>query len=316
MLRPRTTVLILQRRAQSLGVYDPDTGRKVGEPAPVGPKPHEMVPSSDGKHLYITNYGVDRFSDVATGANTITVLNLPSLKREVSIDLGRYHRPHGIERGHSGRLYVTTDFPPAILVIDPQNHSGSKVLGTIDLDQTLPHMLALSADERKLYVANAGSASVAVLLLGAQGERLGSSAVAVGGVPTGLALSPDERSLYVATRDGNEVVVIDTPSARVRARVSLPGQPARVRLTPAGSFLVTSLIEAGDVAIVDTTSLKVVHRFAVGAHAEGLTLDAIGGFGYVSVQGENKVVKFSLLDWKPVLEIKTGAAPDPILIVR
>jgi hypothetical protein len=36
----------------------------------------------------------------------------------------------------------------------------------------------------------------------------------------------------------------------------------------------------------------------------------------VSVQGENKVVKFSLFDWKPVLEIKTAAAPDPILIVR
>jgi DNA-binding beta-propeller fold protein YncE len=313
---PRVSALILHRRAQSLGAYDPDTGRKLGDPTEVGPKPHEMVASTDGKLLYITNYGVDRFSEVAAGANSLSVVSLSTFKKVGSIDLGRYHRPHGIERGHSGRLYVTTDFPPSVLVIDPLARDGHKVAGAIELDQSLPHMLALSADETKVFVSNAGSGSVSLLRLGAEGQRLGGSNIKVGGVPMGVALSPDERTLYVATRDGNEVVLIDTPVGRVRARIALPGQPARVRLTPAGSFLVVSLIGAGDVAIVDTSSLRVVHRFPVGAHAEGLTLDAIGGFGYVSVQGENKVVKFSLLDWKPVLEIKTAAAPDPILIVR
>jgi len=314
--RPKVTALILHKRAESLGAYDPDTGRKRGEPTPVGPKPHEMIPSSDGKRLYITNYGVDRFSDVATGANAISIVNLATLKKEATIDLGRYHRPHGIERGHSGRLYVTTDFPPAVLVIDPEARTGPKILAAIELDQSLPHMLALSADERRLYVANSGSGSVTALQVGGQGERQGATTIKVGGVPMGLALSPDEKSLYVATRDGNQVAVIDTATGRVRAAVPLPGQPARVRLTPSGAYLVATLIEAGDVAILDARTLKLVYRFPVGAHAEGLTLDAIGGFGYVSVQGENKVVKFSLVDWKPVLEIKTAAAPDPVLIVR
>jgi YVTN family beta-propeller protein len=132
----------------------------------------------------------------------------------------------------------------------------------------------------------------------------------------GLALSPDEKTLYVATRDGNQIVLVDTAGRRVRATVALPGQPARVRLTPSGSYLVASLLESGEVAVLDTRDRQLVRRFTVGAHAEGLTLDPIGGFGYVSVQGENKVVKFSLLDWKPVLEIKTAAAPDPVLILR
>ena len=312
----KTTALILHKRAESLGVYDVDTGRRRGEPIAVGPKPHEMVLSSDGKHLYITNYGVDRFSDVAEGWNALTVLGLPTFKKEAVIDLGRYHRPHGIERGHSGRLYVTTDFPPAVLVLEPRAPDGAAIISTQVLDQSLPHMLALSADERRLFVANAGSGTVSALFLGAQGERQGGALIKVGGVPMGLALSPDERTLYVATRDGNQVAVVDTAGNRVRATVPLLGQPARVCLTPSGGYLVVSLIDAGDVAIVDTDDLKVIHRFTVGAHAEGLTLDAIGGFGYVSVQGENKVVKFSLLDWKPVLEIKTAAAPDPVLIVR
>jgi DNA-binding beta-propeller fold protein YncE len=87
-------------------------------------------------------------------------------------------------------------------------------------------------------------------------------------------------------------------------------------LTPSGGYLVAALSEAGEVAVIDTRAQVVVRRFPVGAYAEGLTLDAVGGFGYVSVQGENKVVKFSLVDWKPVLEIKTAAAPDPIVILR
>jgi len=314
--RPKVTAFILHKRAESVGAYDPDTGRRRGEPTPVGPKPHEMITSGDGKRLYITNYGVDRFTDVATGGHAISVVNVATLKKEATIDLGRYHRPHGIERGHSGRLYVTTDFPPAVLVIDPDARTAQKILAAIELDQLLPHMLALTADERRLYVANSGSGSVTVLQVGTQGERQGATTIKVGGVPMGLALSPDEKSLYVATRDGNQIAVIDTASRRVRATVPLPGQPARVRLTPSGGYLIASLIEAGDVAVVDAKALMVVHRFPVGAHAEGLTLDPIGGFGYVSVQGENKVVKFSLVDWKPVLEIKTAAAPDPVLIVR
>jgi len=313
---PKVTALILHKRAESVGAYDPDTGRKRGIPTPVGPKPHGMISSSDGKRIYITNYGVDTFTDVAAGGNAISVVNLATLKKEATIDLGRYHRPHGIERGYSGRLYVTTDFPPAVVVIDPMAQGAPKILAAIELDQSLPHMLALSADERRIFVANSGSGSVTALQIGTQAERQASHNIKVGGVPMGLALSPDERSLYAATRDGNQVAVIDTTRNLVRDTLALPGQPARVRLTPSGAHLVATLIEAGDVAIIDTRLLKLIYRFPVGAYAEGLTLDAIGGFGYVSVQGENKVVKFSLVDWKPVLEIKTAAAPDPVLIIR
>jgi YVTN family beta-propeller protein len=314
--RPRVTAFILHKRAETLGSYDADTGRKRGEPIAVGPKPHEMVASADGKRLYITNYGVDRFTDVAAGAHSLSVVNVAASKKEASIELGRYHRPHGIERGRSGRLYVTTDFPPAVLVIDPEIRTGPKILAAIELDQLLPHMLALTADEHHVYVANSGSGSVTALQVGTQAERQAATTIKLGGIPMGLALSPDERSLYVATRDGNQVAVIDTPTNRVRATVPLAGQPVRVRITASGSYLVASLLEAGEVAVIDARALRLVHRFPVGARAEGLTLDALGGFGYVSVQGENKVVKFSLFDWKPVLEIKTAAAPDPILIVR
>ena len=60
---------------------------------------------------------------------------------------------------------------------------------------------------------------------------------------------------------------------------------------------------------------QVVRRFHAGARVEGMVVDAAGRFGYISAQGDNKVVKFSLADWKPVLEIKTAARPDPIAVL-
>jgi hypothetical protein len=47
-----------------------------------------------------------------------------------------------------------------------------------------------------------------------------------------------------------------------------------------------------------------------------VTIDTRTGFGYASAQGANRVVKFSLTDWRPVLDIATDASPDPVEVVQ
>ena len=152
---PKVTALILHRKAQSIGAYDCDTGARRGEPAPAGSKPHEMTSSSDGKRVYITNYGVDRYSDLEAGDHTISVLSLRLLKKRRRLTSGaitartasrgalgaplRHHRLSARGPGHQSRR--------------PQDRDG------VDLDQSLPHMLVVSADEQRLYVANAGRAA-------------------------------------------------------------------------------------------------------------------------------------------------------------
>ena len=54
----------------------------------------------------------------------------------------------------------------------------------------------------------------------------------------------------------------------------------------------------------------------VGGAAEGVTIDTRTGFGYASAQAANRVVKFSLTDWRPVLEIATDASPDPVEVLQ
>jgi hypothetical protein len=89
-----------------------------------------------------------------------------------------------------------------------------------------------------------------------------------------------------------------------------------VRLSPDDRILAITLIGSGELVVLDTESTHEVARLRIGTGAEGVTLDARSGFGYASAQGANTVVKFSLADWRRVLEIATDQSPDPIEIIE
>jgi len=174
-------------------------------------------------------------------------------------------------------------------------------------------MVAVSPDERFLYAANAGSGTVSIIDRRPGG---GTRHVRVGGVPMGLALDRAGKRLFVATREANVVAVVDCSTGRVTGQIPLEGRPARLRLTPDDRHLVVTLIGSGDLVVVDPGSSREVARLRIGAAAEGVTLDARSGFGYASAQGANTVVKFSLTDWRRVLEISTDGSPDPIEVIQ
>jgi YVTN family beta-propeller protein len=311
------TLVVLHKWAESLGAYDPETGRRRGPSLSVGAVPHEMVLSADRKTLYISNYGVKMYTETTPGANFLSIVDLERGVKVGEIPLGDHRRPHGIEIGRSGRLFVTCDFPPSVVIVDP---AARKIVADFAIDQKLPHMLAVAKDERTIYVANSGSGSITVIGVGGGGSSASSSPatrvnVAVGGIPMGVALSADERRLYVTNRDGNAIVVIDTKTSTILRKVEVPGSPARVAVVPDMNRLVTTLIDAGDVALIDTDSFKVLARVHAGERAEGLMIDRRGRYAYVSAQGDNKIVKLALPSLRKVLDIVTDDRPDPAVLV-
>lgn len=303
------TVMVAHKWADSIGFYDAETGKSI-KVIPAGKKPHEFALTPDLGLAYVTNYGVDLYTETSPGENTLTIIDLARREMIGQIELGRHRRPHGIHRGASGRLYVTCDFPPSLVVVDPE---AKKVVRSIEVGQELPHMLAVTERETKAYVANSGSGTVSVIDLGA-GKAV--KQIRVDGVPMGLEFSRDGQRLYATTRTDNALAVIDTGKDELVSKIRIPGQPVRVLLTPDGKHLLVSLTEAGDLAVVSTATHQVVQRFHAGARVEGMGVDRAGRFGYISAQADNKVVKFSLSDWKPVLEIRTAARPDPIAVLR
>ncbi|HET8548433.1 MAG TPA: YncE family protein [Bryobacteraceae bacterium] len=295
-------VVVVHKGADSIGIYKTKDGAAVAT-IPVGKAPHELVLSAGERLAYVTNYGVGSYTSMEPGGNSISIIDLEKRAPAGEIVLGDYHRPHGIERGASGRLYVTVDFPPAVLVIDP---AARKVVKAHKLEDTMPHMIVLTRDESKAYVGCSGSASVAIIDL----TNGATNSIEVGGVPMGLTLSPDERRVFATTRTANNVAVIDTATAKLRTAIAIPGQPVRLRISPDKRWLVVTTIGSGEAFAVDLLTLKPTYKVPIGRAAEGIEFDHKGAFFYVTAQGDNKIVKVSTDTWRPVLEIKTGERPD------
>ena len=175
-------------------------------------------------------------------------------------------------------------------------------------------MLAVSKDEKRLYVANSGSGTVSTVDLNASPE-VSIRNTTVGGTPMGLALSSDERLLYVANRNGNAVVVVDTGSAAVVDRIEVPGEPVRLARVPGRRLLLATLIASGDAVLIDTEKRRVAERLHVGQRLEGLFVDPSGRRAYVSAQADNRVYELSLPGLAKTLSFATADRPDPMLLV-
>ena len=148
---PSAVLLVLSKADKVLSIVDPSTGTVLGQ-IPSGPDPHEVVASADGKRAYISNYGSGAF-------NTITVVDLVGQKVLATIDLGALRGPHGIEFA-AGKVWFTAEAADAIGSIDPSTNKVDWVLGT---GQRRTHMLAVSADAKRVLTTNVNSATVSII---------------------------------------------------------------------------------------------------------------------------------------------------------
>ena len=101
-----------------------------------------------------------------------------------------------------------------VSVVDAQ---ANKVLKTIKMPEgAKPMGVAVSPDQKRLYVANGRGKTVAVVDV-ATDSIVGS--VEVGVRPWGIALTADGRKLYSANGPSNDVTVVDTDSLKVIKKI-------------------------------------------------------------------------------------------------
>jgi len=147
-------------------------------------------------------------------------------------------------------------YHPYAVVLSPDGRTlavsnwGAKsvsLLNATDLQETSridvgshPNELAWAKDGR-LFVANAGSDSVSVIVNGAVTETVKTSPTKlVGSTPDALAVSPDGKRLYVANADNNDVAVVDISNARearVLGFIPTGWYPSALALAPDGRTL-------------------------------------------------------------------------------
>lgn len=305
---PEPVLLVSQKADKSVAWYTLD-GELLAETS-VSDHPHEIVRSADGARLYVTDNGVMQIENAGEGGNKVSVIDLAARKKVSEIDLGKWHRPHGIDLCADGTLLVTTENLDQLLVVGPGQTSLSQEYST---GGETPHIVHCSPDSATAYVSNARSGTVARIDI-ATGEH---QLLATGDRPEGSTLSKDGSKLYVAHRDADKIVVVDTAAWKVLGEIATGAAPVRCGLAMNETVLVYGLFGGEAIGFADLAERKEVHQIPLAGpavslemHGEetALTCAQAEGVCYVVSVPERKVLH--------TVTVKAGANPDPALLLE
>jgi YVTN family beta-propeller protein len=288
--------------------FHTEDGRPLGR-VKVGNFPHEAALSPDGRRLYVSNNGVLWMTEDTMGGNTISVIDVPSMKKLYDIDLGRFHRPHGIAvLPKSGHLLATTERPFGLITVDP---SARKVVRDYDVKGKSPHMVHPSPDGAWAFVSNTDSDTVAVIDLRSGAVKL----LNAGAHPQGGVFSPAGDRLYMSAMNDNQIAVIDVKTQTVTGKIPTGKGPARLAITPDGKTLVYNAQFEPAVGFADVATGKQVGMVPVSGRPLSLTISRDGRRAFTGVQDQDKVFVISVAERKVerVIELPKGSGPDPVI---
>jgi len=306
-LAQKPALAVVEKLSGWVGFYTAE-GKRVGG-VQVSGHPHEIILSPDRRSLYVTDNGVVWLTDAGEGGNTVSIVDVESRKKIGVIDLGNFRRPHGIDiHPKSGRMVVTTEHPPGLLLIDPVSR---KVLKKYDLPGAVPHMVLFGPEGQWAYVSNTASTTVAAVHLESGKVKL----IPTGPRPQGAVLSPDGKLMYVTNSEGTSISIIDTGKQERVGTIRTSTGPRRIALTPDGKTLVYNLHPGQAVGFADVAARKETAVIRLSGRPLSLTMSPDGRLAYAGVQDQDKVFVISVPERKilRVFETPKGAGPDPVL---
>lgn len=243
------TLIVLNKSDDNVSLIEPTTGR-VYATIPVGDAPHEAATSPDGKTVVVCNYGPR-----GAPGHTLSIIDLPTQQVIRTIDLVKYHRPHGVQFFPDGkRIVVTSEEAKKLLIVDIES---ANVDAAIDTDQDISHMVAMTHDQRLAFVANISSGSASVIDLTTQSLK---KVIHTGEQAEGIAAHPTRNEVWVSNRRGDTINIIDTTTLEIIQEMPCGEVPIRVAFTPDGSKALVSCAQSADVAIFDAESRKLIDR--------------------------------------------------------
>lgn len=213
---------------------------------PTAKAPHEVAVSPDGRQAAV----------VAYGAASIDIFDQSRARLIRRIDISPNAGPHGIAWIARNQIVAVAERSSALVLIDPRRGTHR----SIALGQRGSHMLAVSPDRRRAYVANIMDGTVSVIDLRRR-EKLGD--IAVGGYPEGIAITPDGKQLWVGDNSGPRLRVVDLASRQVIATLPTDSVALRVVITPDGQTAITSGMASGTLNLFDVANRRPVRTIAV-----------------------------------------------------
>lgn len=160
--------------------------------ARVGYRPYAAALAPDGRTLAVSNWGDE----------SVSLLDAETLRENQRVRVGNH--PNDLVWSRDNRLFVANSGSNSISVI-----RDGQVVETIrtSLDRrapvgSSPISLAITADGRRLFVANADNNNVAMIDLGNRRESTVLGFIPTGWYPSAIAVTPDGKRLLVGTGKG------------------------------------------------------------------------------------------------------------------
>lgn len=260
-------LIAVDKVANHIRFYDPDTLREIGSfPAPE-PAAHELAISHDRRLAFVPLYGDGIYGANRNPNNKILVIDLAGQRLADVIALGGLTAPHGMVATAEGKLWVVCDIPNKLLLVDPQRRA---IEAAYDCPAKGAHQIALLPDESKLYISSkegdlaafdpARRAFTAQIPMRAPDVMSGNGSGSEGLMP---AAAGDR--LVVIDNIKNDLRIVDTRTDREIDRVPLTmwalSNPKRSRLaklmfSPDGRHLVVTCYAGGLAWVIDAGDLR------------------------------------------------------------
>ncbi len=326
---PSEALLILSKTERSLAIVDP-VSLKVMARVPVGPDPHEVIASADGKFAYVTNYGGGAY-------NTIAVIDLVEQKALPSIDLGALRGPHGLVFT-GGKVWFTAEGAKVIGSYDPTTKKVDFALGT---GQNRTHMIFVTEDLRRIFTTNVSSGTVSILEkvamrgpggpppgprpegappgppngpgrpMGPPREDWDQTVIVVGRGPEGFDVSPEGKEIWVANSQDGTVSIIDAAGKKVTQTLAANVRGAnRLKFTPDGKRVFISALGDAEATVIDVAARNEVKRIRLGRGAAGIQMQPDGTRAYFACTPDDYVAIIDLKSLEVIGHIDAGKQPD------
>jgi DNA-binding beta-propeller fold protein YncE len=302
-------LLALSKNDHTLAIINSVTLKVIAR-VPVGPDPHEVVASVDGKIAYVSNTGGGKSYE-------INVIDLVAQKALPNIDTRPLVGPHGLMFA-DGKLWFSAEGTKSVGRYDPLTGKVDWSMGTGE-DRT--HMVYVTADAKRIYTTNVNAGTVSILadtLLpappfpGAQPRRdWVHTVIKVSRGAEGFDVTPDGKQLWTAAADDGTISVIDLVAKKLVAVIDAKAIGAnRLKFTPDGKRTLVSSLRTGDFFIYDVASRKEIKRISIGKGGAGIEIDPDGSRAFVGCTPDNYVAVIDLKKLEVVDHINAGPGPD------
>lgn len=310
-------LFVLNKSEASVSAMDPYTGEELYRLS-VGAGPHEAATSPDGRTVVVCNYGE------RTPGSSLSIIDVAERAVVATIDL-EYHRPHGILFLDDTRFVVTAEAEKKLLVVD---RAALAVVRAIDTDQDTSHMVSLTVDHGRAFVANIRSGSVSVIDL-EKGRLV--KVIETGDGAEGIATRPGGGEVWVTNRGADTVSIIDADSLEVVGELPCASFPIRIQFTPDGDRALVSCAQSGDLAIFDANGREEIERIAMtepsvdpteremrlfgsalgeGPVPVGILIEPGGARAYIANTNADIVTVIDLSTYAVVRRLVAGKEPD------